>query len=96
MDGGLRADVVRASAVTVDRGAAVAGPVLTRVASRGAGWYGEPRMWFWAATGFFGAALLGWAGLLLAPGLVVESADGVRRWERPSGGAWRPSSGRPS
>ena len=85
LQGTVRADVVRASAVTVDSGATVTGPVLTRVASRGAGWYGEPRVWFWAATSFFGAALLGWAGLLLAPGLVVESADGVRSWKRSLG-----------
>ncbi len=85
LQGTVRADVVRPSAVTVDGGATVTGPVLTRVASRGAGWYGEPRVWFWAATSFFGAALLGWAGLLLVPGLVVGSADGVRSWKRSLG-----------
>jgi hypothetical protein len=85
LQGMVRADVVRPSAVTVDGGATVTGPVLTRVASRGAGWYGEPRVWFWAATSFFGAALLGWAGLLLVPGLVVGGADGVRSWKRSLG-----------
>jgi hypothetical protein len=78
--GGVQADVARASDVTVDAQASVIGPVLTRVHSRAAGWYAEPRVWFWAATGFFGAALLGWIGLLLVPGLVLESADRVRRW----------------
>jgi cytoskeletal protein CcmA (bactofilin family) len=85
VEGRVRADVVRASAVTVDGGAVVTGPVLTRVVSGAAGWYGEPRRWFWAATSFFGAALLGWGGLLLAPMLVVESADRVRTWGRSLG-----------
>ncbi len=85
LEGTVRADVVRPSAVTVDGGATVTGPVLTRVASRAAGWYGEPRAWFWAATSFFGAALLGWAALLFVPGLVVESANGVRSWKRSLG-----------
>jgi cytoskeletal protein CcmA (bactofilin family) len=85
VEGRIRADVIRASAVTVDGGATVTGPVLTRVVSGAAGWYGEPRRWFWAATSFFGAALLGWAGLLLAPMLAVESADRVRSWGRSLG-----------
>jgi cytoskeletal protein CcmA (bactofilin family) len=80
VEGAVRADVVRASDVTIDVQAAVAGPVLTRVRSRAAAWYGEPRVWFWAATSFFGAALLGWVGLVLAPGLVLDSADAVWRW----------------
>jgi hypothetical protein len=85
VEGAVRADVGRASAVTIDDGAAVTGPVLTRVASRTAAWYAEPRVWFWTATSFFGAALLGWVGLLVAPGLLVEVADGVRRWGRSLG-----------
>jgi cytoskeletal protein CcmA (bactofilin family) len=85
VEGTVRADVSRASALTVDDRATVTGPVLTRVASRAAGWYGEPRVWFWTATSFFGAALLGWVALLLVPGLLVESADGVRRWGRSLG-----------
>jgi cytoskeletal protein CcmA (bactofilin family) len=80
VEGAVRADVVRASDVTIDVQAAVAGPVLTRVRSRAAGWYGEPRVWFWVATSFFGAALLGWVGLVLAPWLVLDSADAVWRW----------------
>jgi hypothetical protein len=80
VDGALRAGVTRASDVTLDPQAVVAGPVVTRVAPRGAAWYAEPRTWFWLATSFFGAALLGWLALLLAPGLVLGSADGVRRW----------------
>ena len=85
VEGAIRADVPRASDVTVDGGAAVTGPVLTRVDSRASGWHGAPRVWFWAATSFFGAALLGWAGLALAPGFVVGSADGVRSWGRSFG-----------
>jgi hypothetical protein len=85
VDGPIRADVARAAAVTVDPRAAVTGPVLTRVTSRAGRWFAEPRGWFWAATSFFGAALLGWVGLLLAPGVLVESADGVRRWGRSLG-----------
>ena len=84
VQGTVRADVIRASAVTVDDGAAVTGPVLTRVVSR-AGWFGKPRGWFWVATRFFGAALLGWVGLVLAPALVVGSADQVLRWKRSLG-----------
>ena len=80
LGGGLRADVARASDVSVDPGATVAGPVTTRVASRAAGWYMEPRTWFWAATGLFGAAFLGWLGLQVAPGLVLDSAARARRW----------------
>jgi hypothetical protein len=68
--------------VSVDRDAAVAGPVLTRVVSRAAAWYGEPRGWFWLATRFFGAALLGAVGLWLAPALVTGGADRVVRWTR--------------
>jgi anti-sigma factor RsiW len=83
VQGTIRADVHRASAVTVDDGAAVSGPVLTRVVSRAAGWHVvAPRAWFWVATSFFGAALLGWVGLVLAPALVVGSADQVVRWKR--------------
>ena len=78
--GAIHAAVRRAPAVTVDDGASVTGPVLTRVVSRAAGWYGEPRRWFWLATRFFGAALLGWVGLALVPSLVVGSADRARRW----------------
>jgi cytoskeletal protein CcmA (bactofilin family) len=78
--GAIHADVRRAPAVTVDDGASVTGPVLTRVVSRAAGWYGEPRVWFWLATRFFGAALLGWVGLVLAPSLVAGSADRARSW----------------
>ena len=85
VEGAVRADVARASAVTVDGGAAVTGPVLTRVASRASGWYGEPHVWFWAATSFFGAALLGWIGLVLVPAFVVGSADDVRSWGRSFG-----------
>jgi cytoskeletal protein CcmA (bactofilin family) len=85
VEGSIRADVARTSAVTVDAGATVASPVLTRVASRTGAWFAEPRVWFWTATSFFGAALLGWMGLLLVPGLVVESAEGVRRWGRSLG-----------
>jgi cytoskeletal protein CcmA (bactofilin family) len=85
IQGAIHADVRRASAVTVDDGAFVTGPVLTRVVSRLAGWYGEPRRWFWGATRFFGAALLGWVGLVLAPTLLVGSADRVRSWGRSFG-----------
>jgi hypothetical protein len=85
VQGTIHADVRRASAVTVDGGASVTGPVLTRVVSRAAGWYGEPRAWFWTATRFFGAVLLGWVGLLLTPTLIVASADRVRRWPRSLG-----------
>jgi anti-sigma factor RsiW len=85
VEGAIRADVTRASGVTVDGGASVTGPVLTRVNSRASGWHGAPRVWFWAATSFFSAALLGWAGLALAPGFVVGSADGVRNWGRSFG-----------
>ena len=85
VQGAIHADVRQASAVTVDGGASVTGPVLTRVVSRAAGWYGEPRVWFWGATRFFGAALLGWVGLVLAPALVVGSADRVRSWGRSLG-----------
>jgi cytoskeletal protein CcmA (bactofilin family) len=77
IEGVIRADVTRATAVTVDPAVAVRGPVLTRVMSR-TGVYGEPRTWFWAATGFFGAAVLGWLAILLTPALLVESADAVR------------------
>ena len=80
VDGALRADVARSADVTVDPGAAVAGPVTTRVASRGAAWLAKPRTWFWAATGLFGAALLGWLGLLVAPSFVLDSATRARRW----------------
>ena len=85
VEGTVRADVARASDVTIGAGATVAGPVLTRVRSRAASWYGEPRVWFWAATSFFGAALLGWVGLWLVPGLVLDSADSVWRWGRSLG-----------
>ncbi len=85
VQGAIHADVRRASAVIVDGGASVTGPVLTRVVSRAAGWYGEPRVWFWVGTRFFGAALLGWVGLVLAPALVVGSADRVRSWGRSLG-----------
>ena len=80
LGGALRADVARASDVSVDPGATMAGPVTTRVASRAASWYMEPRTWFWAATGLFGAAFLGWLGLHVAPSLVLDSAARVRRW----------------
>jgi cytoskeletal protein CcmA (bactofilin family) len=83
--GAIRADVPRASDVTVDGGASVTGPVLTRVSSRASGWHRAPRLWFWAAISFFGAALLGWAGISLAPAFVVGSADGVRSWGRSFG-----------
>jgi cytoskeletal protein CcmA (bactofilin family) len=83
--GTIHADVRRASAVTVDDAASVTGPVLTRVVSRAAGWYGEPRVWFWAVTRFFGAVLLGWIGLIVTPTLIVASADGVRSWQRSLG-----------
>jgi anti-sigma factor RsiW len=85
VQGAIRADVRQASAVTVDGAASVTGPVLTRVAARAAAWYGEPRVWFWAATRFFGAALLGWIGLLLTPTLIVASAESVRSWKRSLG-----------
>src|SRR5262249_45220371 len=81
-EGTIRADVPHASGVTVAPGATVGRPVLTRVVSRAGAWFAEPRRWFWAVASFFGATLLGWTGLLLVPGLVVESADGVRRWGR--------------
>src|SRR6185436_19372727 len=84
VEGAIHADVTRSSGVTVDGGASVTGPVLTRVSSRASGWH-APRAWFWAAASFFGAALLGWAGLALAPGFVVGSADGVRSWGRSFG-----------
>jgi anti-sigma factor RsiW len=85
IEGAIRADVPRASGVTVDGGASVTGPVLTRVNSRASGWHRAPRLWFWAAISFFGAALLGWAGIALAPAFVVGSADGVRSWGRSFG-----------
>jgi hypothetical protein len=34
---------------------------------------------------FFGAVLLGWVGLLLAPTLIVASAERVRSWKRSLG-----------
>ena len=85
VEGAIHADVTRASGVTVDGGASVTGPVLTRVNSRASGWHRAPRVWFWAAASFFGAALLGWAGLALAPGFVMGSAEGVRSWGRSFG-----------
>jgi len=85
VQGAVHADVRHASAVTVDGAASVTGPVLTRVVSRATGWYGEPRVWFWVATHFFGAVLLGWIALLLAPTLVVASAERVRSWPRSLG-----------
>lgn len=85
LEGIVRADVARASDVSVDDGAAVTGPVLTRVGSRAGGWLGEPRVWFWVATSFFGPALLGWVALLIVPGVVAGSAEDVRRWGRSLG-----------
>jgi len=85
VQGAIHADVRLASAVTVEDGASVTGPVMTRVVSRLGGWHGGPRVFFWAATSFFGAALLGWVGLALAPALVVGSADRVRSWGRSLG-----------
>jgi len=85
VQGIIRADVRQASAVSVDSAASVTGPVLTRVVSRPAGWYGEPRAWFWGVTRFFGAVLLGWIGLLITPTLLVASADRVRSWPRALG-----------
>jgi anti-sigma factor RsiW len=82
VQGAIQADVRQASAVSVDSAVSVTGPVITRVVSRAAGWYGEPRVWFWRATRFFGAVLLGWVGLLLTPALIVASADRVRSWPR--------------
>ena len=43
VEGAVRTDVARASDVTIGLGATVAGPVLTRVRSRAASWYGKPR-----------------------------------------------------
>jgi anti-sigma factor RsiW len=83
--GTIHADVARAPGVTVEGGAAVTGPVLTRVRSRALGWHGEPRALFWGAISFFAAGLLGWAGLAVAPGFVVGSAAGVRSWARSFG-----------
>ncbi len=78
--GALRTDVAQAADVRVERGAAVSGPVTTRIVSRAGAWRSEPRNWFWAATSLFGAVLLGWVGLAVAPSLVLDSAERVRRW----------------
>jgi cytoskeletal protein CcmA (bactofilin family) len=83
--GALRAEVRQASDVSIEPGAAVSGPVTTRIASRAGAWRAEPRNWFWTATGFFGAMLLGWVGLAVVPGLLLDSADRVRRWGRSLG-----------
>jgi anti-sigma factor RsiW len=85
VEGAVRADVSQASGVTVDGGATVTGPVLTRVDARSSRWHRAPRAWFWAAISFFGAALLGWVTLRLAPGFVAGSADAVRSWGRSLG-----------
>ena len=79
VDGAIHASVAAGFDVRIDAGAAVRGPVTTRIPSRAATWAWEPRTWFWVATSLFGAALLGWIGLIIAPGLVMESADRVRR-----------------
>jgi cytoskeletal protein CcmA (bactofilin family) len=83
--GAVRADVAQSSDVSIEPGASMSGPVTTRTASRARAWRSEPRNWFWAATSFFGAVLLGWVGLAVVPSLLLDSADRVGSWRQSLG-----------
>ncbi len=80
--GNLSARVRQAQDLSLAPSATIGGRMETRLGPPGRARYAEPRFYFWMATNLFGASILGFAALLLAPSFFHGSVQTVRR-------AWR-------
>ena len=83
--GNVTAHVQQQGDVRIEPEVTIAGARETHLAPPGSALYAEPKFYFWMGTNLFGALLLGFVALVVAPRFLHGSVEAVENWWRTLG-----------